>query len=146
MRTIFTNDYLECYLDEENGVLIHIWIRKPNSEEFKNGLIKVYETYVSEKGNYQLLHWLGDTRKMGVVSLDDQHWLDNVWNEMLFVKAKVRTHAVIIGDDIFSKYAMEKFRDEMLSQFEEQDIHLETFIDKDGAYEWFKSMEKVLVS
>ncbi len=108
MKTLFSEDYLECFLDEHYNVLFHKWLRKPSSEEFKNGSTKVYEAFVEHKVNYTMLHWLGDTQDMGVVSMDDQQWLDNVWTDMLFMKAKVRSYAVIVGEDVFAKYAMHK--------------------------------------
>ncbi len=142
MKTIFKEDYLECFYDEANSVLFHVWIRKPSSEEFKDGLTRVYDTYLSYKKTGTLLHWLGDTRNMGVLSIDVQQWLDEVWNEMLFVKAGVKTHAVIVGKDVFAKYAMDKFKNAMMEKFAAQKIHLDTFEDREAAYEWFKSVEK----
>jgi len=36
---------------------------------------------------------------------------------MLFIKAGVRAHAVIIGADVFAKYAMEKFKTTMQTKY-----------------------------
>jgi hypothetical protein len=103
---------------------------------------EVYNEYVKHKKSNPVLHWLGDARLMGVLSLEDQSWLDKVWNEMLFVKAGVKTHAVIIGTDIFAKYAMEKFKKSMLAKYADQNLLMETFPDKEAAYKWFKAAEK----
>jgi hypothetical protein len=143
MKEIFKQPYLECYYDEDANVLFHIWVKKPNSEQLKGGLTKVFDEYVSLRkkvgGN---IHWLADTQKIGVISIDDQAWLEKVWNEMLFVKANVKTHAVIIGNDVFAKYAMEKFKKAMLEKYKDKDLHLATFPGKEAAYDWFKSCEK----
>jgi len=74
--------------------------------------------------------------------VDDQGWLQRVWNETLFVKAGVKTHAVIIGDDVLARYAMEKFKKTMQKQYVDKNLHLETFSDKESAYSWFKSVEE----
>ncbi|MNC95431.1 hypothetical protein D3C83_125500 [compost metagenome] len=74
--------------------------------------------------------------------MDDQGWLQKVWNETLFVKAGVKSHAVIIGEDIFAKYAMEKFKKNMQEQFADRNLQIETFPDKESAYKWFKSIEE----
>jgi hypothetical protein len=142
MTTLFSEDSLDCFFDDEAKVVFHVWKRKPKGDEFRSGLTKVYNEYVKHKKSNPVLHWLGDARLMGVLSLEDQSWLDKVWNEMLFVKAGVKTHAVIIGTDIFAKYAMEKFKKSMLAKYADQNLLMETFPDKEAAYKWFKAAEK----
>ena len=144
MKTLFSEDSLDCFFDEDANILFHVWKRKPKGDEFRAGLAKVRNEYINLKKTNPVLHWLGDTRLLGVVSIEDQGWLDKVWNEMLFVKAGVRTHAVIIGTDIFAKYAMEKWKKSMQSKYTAQQLQLETFPTKEDAYKWFKSIEKDL--
>ena len=142
MKSLFTRDYLECSFDEGPMVLFHVWLRKPTSAELKEGLTSVHAEFMKYKNEHgKLLNWLGDTRKLGVLSVDDQGWLDKVWNEMLFVKAGVKVHAVIIGADVFSKYAMDKFKNSMLAKHGEG-LHMDTFVDKEAAYKWFESIDK----
>lgn len=145
MKTLFSEEHLDCFLDEDANVLFHVWKRKPKGDEFRTGLTKVYNEYINLKKDKPVLHWLGDTQLLGVVSIDDQGWLDKVWNEMLFVKAGVKTHAVIIGTDIFAKYAMEKWKKNMQTKYAGQNLLLDTFPTKDEAYHWFKSAEKDLI-
>lgn len=141
MKKIFSRDYLDCFLDEEAMVLFHVWLRKPTSPEFRDGLLSVAKEFTDYKAKHgKSLHWLGDTRNVGVLSIEDQGWLDRVWNETLFVKAGVKNHAVIIGKDVFAKYAMEKFKTNMTTKYAGKNLHLETFEDKDSAYKWFASL------
>lgn len=143
MKEIFKEPYLECFYDEDANVMFHIWIRKPASDELRTGLTRVCNEYMKLKNaRGSNIHWLGDTRKFGVVSVDDQGWLEKTWNEMLFVKADVKTHAVIIGNDVFVKYAMDKFKNNMMEKYKDRNLHMETFPEKDGAYKWFKECEK----
>jgi hypothetical protein len=144
MKPVFSLDYLDCFFDQEANVLFHVWKRKPKGDEFRKGLVKVHDEYINLKKTLPVLHWLGDTRLLGVLSIEDQGWLDKVWNEMLFVKAGVRTHAVIIGTDIFSKYAMEKWKKSMQAKYSVQQLLLDTFPSKEDAYKWFKAAEKDL--
>jgi hypothetical protein len=144
MKTLFSEDYLECSFDEDHKILFHAWKRKPTGDEFRNGLMKVYDHYIAHRKIHPILHWLGDTRLMGVLALAEQTWLDQVWNELLFVKAGAKTHAVILGNDTFAKYAMEKFKKSMLAKYAEQNLHIETFVDQASAYAWFKEAEKDL--
>jgi hypothetical protein len=144
MQTLFSEDCIDCFFDEDSKVLFHVWKSKPKGDEFRGGLTKVCNQYINLKKTQPVLHWLGDTQLLGVVSIDDQGWLDKVWNEMLFVKAGVKTHAVIIGTDIFAKYAMEKWKLNMQAKYAGQNLMLETFPSKDAAYKWFKSAEAEL--
>src|SRR5688572_19146564 len=114
MKSLFKETCVECFLDSEARVLYHIWNSKPTSPQFRDGLTKVFHEYQKHKTQFDTpLHWLADTRSMGVLNLDDQGWLQKVWNDMLFNKAGVKSHAVIIGNDVFAKYAMEKFKTSM---------------------------------
>ncbi len=141
MKSLFKESFLECFLDTEAKVLFHVWLSKPSNEQFREGLTKVFDQYQIYKKQIAPFHWLGDARLLGVISLENQGWLEKVWNDMLFVKAGVKTHVVIIGTDVFAKYAMEKFKTSMQSKYADKNLHLETFPDKESAYKWFKSVE-----
>lgn len=140
MTTLFEEDFLVCRFDEDNNILYHVWLDKVKGNMFRDGLLKVLDIYINLKKEQPLIHWLGDTRKLSVLPMDDQKWLDEIWNELLFVEAGVKTHAVIIGDDAFAKYAMEKFKKTMNERYAEQKIKLETFKDEEEAYEWFREL------
>jgi hypothetical protein len=143
MTPLFKEDHLECYLDEDAKILFHVWLKKPTSEQLRSGLTRVFDEYNKHKKSFNYpLNWLGDTRKLCVVTLDDQGWLEKVWNEMLFVKAAVKAHAVVIGDDVFAKYAMEKFKNAMQTKYADKNLHMETFKTTEEAYTWFKNIEK----
>jgi hypothetical protein len=143
MKSLFKEVTLECFLDEEARVLFHIWYGKPSSYNFRESLMRIYDEYMIHKKEFDTpLHWLADTQSLGVVSIDDQGWLEKVWNETLFVKAGVKTHAVIIGSDVFAKHAMEKFKKSMQQKYANKNLYLETFPNKDSAYKWFKSIEE----
>lgn len=140
MKTLFEEKYLACYFDEEERIVYHKWLDKAKGEDFRSGLLKVRNEFIKIKKNIPDLHWLGDTQKLSVLPLEDQKWLDEVWNDLLFVKAGVKSHAVIVGNDVFAKYAMEKFKKTMNTKYATQNILLETFKDEKDAYQWFKRL------
>ena len=73
MKKLFAREYLECFFDEEPMILFHVWLRKPTSAEFRDGLISVCGEFTEyKKKNNKALHWLGDTRNVGVLSIEDQ--------------------------------------------------------------------------
>lgn len=136
-QNIFDLDYLTCTLDDEAAVLFHAWKRKPTPEEFESGLLKIAKTYTEQKDKFKKLHWLGDTRNVGVLSLKTQKWLDDVWNETLFIKAGVTTHAVLVGDDVFGKYAMQKFATHAEQLYKAQGLKMGVFSTEKEAFDWF---------
>jgi hypothetical protein len=136
-QTLFDLDYLVCTLDTEAAVLFHEWKRKPTAEEFEGGLMKVYNTYQEQKPNFKKLHWLGNTKNVGVLSLKTQKWLDEVWNDTLFVKGGVKTHAVLVGTDTFGKYAMQKFATNAEEHYKNQNLKMGVFNTEAEAYSWF---------
>jgi hypothetical protein len=113
MKTLFEEKHLACYFDEEERIVYHKWLNKAIGEDFRSGLLKVCNEYIKLKKTILGLHWLADTQELSVLPLDDQKWLDEVWNDTIFVKAGVRSHAVIVGNDVFARYAMEKFKKTM---------------------------------
>ncbi|MDN5201625.1 hypothetical protein QQ008_09640 [Fulvivirgaceae bacterium BMA10] len=140
MKELFNEEYLECHFDKSSSIVYHIWKRDPTSEQFRSGLLRVYNLYGELSKDHGYLHWLADTQHLTVVSLEDQKWLDETWNELLFVEGGVKSHAVIVGDDVFAKYAMNKFKIAMQEKYADQEIQLETFTDEQSAYDWFASL------
>ena len=138
MEKLFERKSIICYFNNEEKVVFHKWLEKSKGEDFRSGLTGVYEEYVKLKRRNPVLHWLGDTRNLGVLPLEDQKWLDEVWNELLFEKAEVKTHAVIVSNDVFTKYAMQKFCQTMAQKYSAQNVQLATFTNEEDAYEWFR--------
>lgn len=143
MKTLFEEKYLICQFDEEERIVYHKWLDKAKGEDFRSGLTRVCNEFIKLKRDFPDLHWLGDTQQLTVLPLEDQKWLDEVWNDMLFVKAGVKSHAVIVGNDVFSKYAMEKFKKSMNIKYSNKNILLETFKDEKEAYQWFKRLNSM---
>lgn len=140
MKVLFEQENLICYYNEEEKVVFHKWLGKTKGEEFRNGLLQVYDEFVKLKNSMPVLHWLGDTRNLGVLPLADQKWLDEVWNEKLFEKAGVKSHAVIVSNDVFVKYAMQKFSQTMTRKYADRKVQCATFTSEEEAYVWFRQL------
>lgn len=146
MKTLFENEFVKCQFDEENKILRHVWIANAKGDDFRNNLLKILDSYKTLKKDNPILHWLGDTSKLSVMSLADQKWLDETWNELLFVDAGVKTHAVIVSADAFAKYAMEKFNKTMNHKHADNEVISKTFKDEETANEWFREYNKKISS
>lgn len=140
MKVLFEKESIICYLNEEEKVIYHKWLDKSKGDEFRGGLLQVYDEFVKLEKSMPVLHWLGDVRNLGVLPMADQKWLDEVWNEMLFEKAGVKSHAVIVSNDVFVKYAMQKFSQTMTQKYAAQKIQLATFTSEEEAYDWFRQL------
>ena len=138
ITTIVENDLVICELDTALPVLKHRWLRKASSEEFRSQLQQIQKEYVRLSADHPSLMWLADTELMGERSPEDEKWLEEVWEEMIFVEAGVKVHAVVLSNDIYADYSMEKFKVLADGKFEELGVRLGVFMDTTSAYEWMK--------
>ena len=138
IRQILERDFVECYLDDSIPVLRHRWTRKPTTLEFQGGLTDILEEYKKLKEKFPDLKWLADTELLDELAEEAEEWLTDEWDRMLFGEAGVTVHAVILGDDLFADYPMEKFKISSDQKFAEQGVKLGVFPDEESAYEWLK--------
>lgn len=141
---IFENDEVICELDEDIPLLRHYWKREQSGESFRKNLVILLEEYISLKKTYDNVAWMADARFLGELDEETEIWLSEHWQDLLFMKAGVKIHAVILGDSIFADYPMEKFKMEADQKFEEYNIYLGVFPNEEKAIYWIKSkLEKI---
>ena len=142
---IFENEALTCELDDSLPVLRHRWKRATDGEEFRSNLLKVLEEFKKLKESYSLLAWLADTTLLGELDEETEHWLVDIWEDLLFAHREVKIHAVILGNSIFADYPMENFKLDAEQKFKDFDVHLGIFSNQHDAYQWIKE-QQLLVS
>jgi hypothetical protein len=141
---IFENEFLICELDDSLPVLRHRWKRATDGEDFRSNLLKVLEEYKKLKSSYTLLAWLADTTLLGELDEETEHWLVDVWEDLLFAQREVKIHAVILGNSIYADYPMENFKQDAERKFEDFDVHLGVFSNQQEAYEWIKEQQLII--
>ncbi len=137
---VYQNDLVVCELDDSVPVLRHRWTKEPTDEQFENGLIELAKLYRDLKKSYKNLAWLADTKLLGELSQEVEQWLENTWEEVLFREAGVTIHAVILGENIFADFPMEKFKMDAEEKFNNLNVHLGVFSNQQAAYEWIKGL------
>ncbi len=137
---IFDNEFLICELDDSLPVLRHTWKKAPTGEQFRSQLLNVLEEYKKLKPTYNDLAWLADTAELGELDEETETWLVDVWEDLLFVKAGVKVHAVILGESIFADYPMENFKQDAEQKFHAYNVHLGVFSTEEDAYEWIRGL------
>jgi hypothetical protein len=145
VMSIFDNEFLSCELDDSLPVLRHYWKKSPSGEEFKLQLLKVLEEYEELKQPFQGLAWLADTTQLGELDEETEAWLVEEWEDLLFVKAGVKIHAVILGESIFADYPMENFKRDAEQKFQDYNVHLGVFSSQEEAYSWIKEQQLLTV-
>ncbi|MBL7844472.1 MAG: hypothetical protein KF846_00200 [Cyclobacteriaceae bacterium] len=138
-QLVFENEYVICELDDALPVLKHRWKIEPPGETFRANLITIQERYIELAKSYANLAWLADTQLLGEVDQETEEWFSNVWEDLLFVKAGVKYHGVILGDDFFAEYPMEKFKLNAEEKFATHGVQLAVFSDEEEAYEWIRT-------
>lgn len=142
-KIVFEESFISCYLNTTVPVLAHRWKAHPSSEDFRSTLIRMINLFKELKKEYPLLTWCGDTTNLGVLSLDTQSWLTEKWSAMM-VEAKVTYHALIVPKDVFAKFAMNKFKNNLDGHHREQ-IVINQFADEQSAYHWLQTCTSTLV-
>ena len=141
---IFDNEFVTCDLDDSLPVLRHNWKFELTGEEFKFNVQRVLLEYETLKKTYARLAWLADTTHLGEIDEAVDEWLVNVWEDLLFKKAGVKIHAVILGASIFADYPMEKFKLDAEDKFRAYNVHLGVFSNEKEAYDWIKQNQLTL--
>lgn len=137
-REILNTEYLICELDEDLPVLRHKWLKEPAEGEFKKGLLSVLEQYQEFKTRYPNLKWLANTQLLGELSEEDEQWLVTEWDHLLFEEAGLKVHAVILGEDFYADYPMEKFKQSSAKKFTDFGAKLEVFLNEENALKWLE--------
>ena len=136
---VFEDDYVICELDDSLPVLKHRWKKEPTGKHFRETLLSLLDRYKQYAKKYPDLAWLADTQNLGELDEETEKWLANVWDDRLFSPDGVKVHAVILGDDLFAEYAMEKFKMEAEKKKRDRDVQLGVFIDEEEAYDWIRT-------
>lgn len=136
---IFENEFVICELDKSLPVLKHRWKKETPGSIFRENLLVILHHYVNLKKENQSLAWLADTQLLGEVDEETESWFSEVWEDRLFNEAGVKIHAVILGEDFFADYPMEKFKIESEEKFKNKEIQLGVFTDEEEAYDWIKT-------
>ncbi len=139
VQLVFENDFVICELDDSLPVLKHRWKQETPGQVFRENLVKIHEHYIEYKKQYEYLAWLADTRELGEVDEETETWFSDVWEDLLFRIAGVKFHAVILGEDLFADYPMERFKLEAEERFRELDVQLGVFSDEEEAYDWIRT-------
>jgi hypothetical protein len=104
-------------------------------------VLKVLEEYKKLKNSYSNIAWLADTTLLGELDEETEHWLVEVWEDLLFGQREVKIHAVILGNSIFADYPMENFKQDAEEKFKNFDVHLGVFSTQQEAYDWIKEQQ-----
>ena len=137
-KEIFHTDYVVCELDASIPLLKHTWLSEPPQGEFKKGLLQVLDHFRKLQKDHPKLKWLADTQRLGELSEEDEEWLVTEWDRLLFHDAGLKVHAVILGEDFFADYPMEKFKQSSAKKFTEHGAKLEVFLNEENAMKWLK--------
>ncbi len=140
MSVILENERLVCELDTSVPVLKHHWLKNTKGPEFRDQLAEIQKEYLKLKPNYPNLKWLADARNLGELTTEDEEWLVTKWETLLFVEAGVKVHAVIMADDIYADYSMEKFKAAADKKHKEHGVSLGVFFDEENANQWLNEM------
>ncbi len=135
-QLIFENEWVSCSLDDSLPVLKHTWKKETPGDVFRGNLLNIHQHYMKLAKVYDRLAWLADTQLLGEVDEETEKWFAEVWDDLLFNKSNVKIHAVILGEDFFAEYPMEKFKMDAEQKYKDNGVQLGVFTDEEEAYDW----------
>jgi hypothetical protein len=136
---LYENEYVTCELEDAIPVLIHRWKKPLPGPIFRENLIEIQKKYIELSKSYSNLAWLADTQRLGEVDQETETWFAEVWDDLLFNQANVKIHAVILSEDLFAEYPMEKFKMDAEEKFRKLDVKLGVFSEEDEAIDWIRT-------
>ncbi len=139
IQTVFENESVICELDDLLPVLKHRWKHEVSGEVFRDNLVTIQKHYLVLNKIYDYLAWLADTRLLGEVDEETERWFKDVWEDMLFKEANIKIHAVILSEDFYAEYPMEKFKLDAENKFKSNGVQLGVFTDEEEAYDWIRT-------
>jgi hypothetical protein len=139
IHPVFENEFVICELDDSLPVLRHRWKKETPGPAFRENLLMIHGHYVEYSKQYDHLAWLADTQLLGEVDEETEDWFNEVWDELLFKIAQVKFHAVILGEDFFADYPMEKFKMDAEEKYKMHNVQLGVFSDEEEAYDWIRT-------
>ncbi|HNP96338.1 MAG TPA: hypothetical protein PKJ63_11945 [Cyclobacteriaceae bacterium] len=139
VQLIFENEYVVCELDDSLPVLRHRWKKETPGEIFRENLVAIQKQYLKLSKVYDYLAWLADTQALGEVDEETEKWFKDAWEDLLFNEAQVKIHAVVLSEDFYAEYPMEKFKLDAEDKFKSQGVQLGVFEEEEEAYDWIRT-------
>jgi SpoIIAA-like len=103
------------------------------SKEFRKTAMDGLELMVTQKATKILLN-IGE---LGVMSLEDQQWLQKEWNPKA-LEAGLRYQALVIPKDVFGKMAVQRVQNDLKRN---QQITIQYFENEAKALEWLAGID-----
>ncbi|NVO86445.1 hypothetical protein [Hymenobacter terrestris] len=107
-RTLITETYGSVLLAPEVPCLIVQWHTFANRQQFRSFMDRSLELYIQEHRHTQPLGLLGDTRLVGAVTPDDQHWLRTDWNPRAYA-AGIRHMGFVAPESVFGQISVQSY-------------------------------------
>ena len=105
-RTVRRFGYLDITWDLDVRAQISSWVDRPSGRDIRGGLEAALDEYVKLRNEVPDAQWVGDTREIGVISQEDQDWINNDWFPRL-LETGVRYMAVVAPRSVIAKMAVE---------------------------------------
>lgn len=128
-------DYLHANIIPAEHMLHITWLRSVDSAEYREGLYFIERTI--RENNIHL--WLCDSRKLTLVTYEDQQWIINEIIPLL-LQTNIKKVARVVKNDIFSYITFENLISKAHLSYQIQG-HMEHFTTLDTALGWLRMPE-----
>ncbi|WP_375559795.1 hypothetical protein ACE193_18985 [Bernardetia sp. OM2101] len=138
--TILDNKFAKVTYHEDGNYILFEYKKFGTSEAFREAWNKAAE--VAEK--YQVNKWVSDSRKMAVISPEDQQWFSEDWSPRVRNLVSKDTYtAIVLDKGVFTEISAKSISQNIVGQNSTNSIAVtfEYFKDIDAAQDWLKNIE-----
>jgi hypothetical protein len=137
--TLEAESYGAVCLDSEVPCIIIRWLGFANSEQLHYLMNAALDRYVAEcKHRPMPLGWIADSRGLGAIKSNDQHWLHTDWNPRAYAMG-VRYIAIVEAESVFGKISAQQYVTNVM-QSRDYTFHTRSVPTLKAAREWLQEV------
>lgn len=140
---ILDNTFAKATYHEEGNYILFEYKKFGTSKAFREAWNAA--AVVAEK--YQVSKWISDSRKMAVISPEDQQWFSEDWSPRIrSLIPKDTFTAIVLDKGVFTEISAKSISQNITGQnaIHSITVTFEYFKDIDAAIDWLKNVEHQL--
>lgn len=115
---------------DESAKCVHLeWKGFVHGEKGQTALLTALDFFKTKSTD----RWLADTRKLKVVSEEDQRWVNEIWFPMA-ISAGVRRMAIIVPESVLAQMSIRR----LMSKVKDEDLETAYFSSVEEGKAWLR--------
>jgi hypothetical protein len=122
-KIILAESYGSVLVDEKVPCVIVQFHTFANREQFKQIMDTGLAYHQAHARPEQPWGWVGDTRNMGAIPKEVQHWLTHDWNRRAYA-AGIREISIVVSQNVMGQIATQQYATTTVAQQQQQEYEI----------------------